>query len=157
MAERNLEIFPMRVIFHWRSSSIEGCPPSKVVFHQKLSSITNVFSHRRLSSLKFVFHRRSSLIIGRPPSLVVFHRRSPSIKGRLPSKVNLHRRSSSIEGRDCQNFKVIGPEGMPILVLGRRKRLQLKWHRPKTYKSCCCCNWCFFCFSKFRLKLVRLD
>ena len=29
---------------------------------------------------------------------------------------------------------VIGPEEMPILVLGRRKRPQLKWDRPKTYK-----------------------
>ena len=28
--------------------------------------------------------------------------------------------------------KVIGPEEMPILVLGRRKRPQLKWDRPKT-------------------------
>ena len=35
---------------------------------------------------------------------------------------------------DCQNFKVIGPEEMPILVLGRRKRPQLKRDRPKTYK-----------------------
>ena len=29
---------------------------------------------------------------------------------------------------------VIGPEEMPILVLGRRKRPQLKRDRPKTYK-----------------------
>ena len=35
---------------------------------------------------------------------------------------------------DCQNFKVIGPEEMPILIWGRRKRPQLRWDQPKTYK-----------------------
>ena len=35
---------------------------------------------------------------------------------------------------DLDVVEVIGLEEMPILVWGRRKRPQLKWYRPKTYK-----------------------
>ena len=89
---RNLSMrsvrLPSKVIFHQRWSSIKGDLPSKV-FHQRVSSIKG-----RLPS-KVVFYRRSSSIEGRLPSKVVLHRRSSSIGGHLPSKVVFHRRSSS--------------------------------------------------------------
>ena len=64
---------PSKVVSRLRSSSIKVRPPSKVVFHQRSSSI------KRLSSIK-----------GRVPSKVVFHQRSSFIKGRLPSKIIFH-------------------------------------------------------------------
>ena len=69
---------PSKVVFHRRSSSIEGLLPSKVVFHQRSSSIKG-----RLPS-KVVFHRRLYFIKGRLPMKVIFHQMSSSIKGRLP-------------------------------------------------------------------------
>ena len=48
---RPLGRFPSKVVFHQRSSSVKGCLPSKVVFHQKSSSIKG-----RLPS-KVVFHQ----------------------------------------------------------------------------------------------------
>ena len=69
------------VIFHQRSSSIEGCLLSKVVFFQRSSSIegclpSNVIFRQMLSSVK-----------GCLPSKLVFRQRSSSVKGRLSSKV----------------------------------------------------------------------
>ena len=67
-----------QVIYHtpyWRSSSIKGRLPSKVVFHQSSSSINGCMPS------KVVFYQRCL------PSKVVFHPRSSSIKGCLPSKV----------------------------------------------------------------------
>ena len=52
---------PSKVVYHQRSSSIKSHLPSKVVFHQRLSSIK-----------------------GHHPSKVIFHQKSSSIKGRLP-------------------------------------------------------------------------
>ena len=83
---------PSKVVFHQRMSSIKDCLPSKVVFHQWSSS-----NEGYLSS-KVVFHHRSTSIEGRLPSNVVFHQRSSSIEGRLSSKVVFHHRSSSIKG-----------------------------------------------------------
>ena len=65
---------------------------SKVVFHQKSSSIKD-----RLPS-KGVFHQRSSSIKVCPPSKVVFHPRSSFIKGCLPSKGVFHQRLFFIKG-----------------------------------------------------------
>ena len=89
---------PSKVILHQRLSSIKGRPPStrlpsKDVFHQRLSSIkgclpSKIASHQRLSSTK-----------GCLLSKVVFHQRLSSIKGHLPSKVVFDQRSSSINGR----------------------------------------------------------
>ena len=126
MAERNLEISPMKVVFHWRLFSIEGRPPSKGVLHRRSSSIKSRLQSQRSSSIegrlhwssssikgrlpslvdsiigclpwKVIFHRRSSSIKWRPPSKFVFHWRLSSIEGCLPSKDAFHRRSSSIEG-----------------------------------------------------------
>ena len=67
-----------------KSSSNEGCLPSKFVFHRRLSSI----KVRLLS--KVVFHWISSSIEGRLPSKAVFHRRVSSIEVCLPSKVVFH-------------------------------------------------------------------
>ena len=79
------------IIFHQRLSSINDRLPSKVILHQ------------RSSSIKVIFHQRSSSVKGRLPSLVLFHQRSPFIKGRLkghlPSEVIFHQRLSSIKGR----------------------------------------------------------
>ena len=78
------------VIFHGRSSSIEGRLPSKVIVNQ-----------------------RSSSSEGRHPSKVVFHQRSSLIKGRLPSKV-IFRQSGIIwndrkrGNQDYQNLKNLG-------------------------------------------------
>ena len=69
---------PSKVIFHQRLSSIKGGPPSKVVFHQ------------RSSSINVVFPLRLSILKGRLPSVVFFHQRSSSIKGPPPSKVVFH-------------------------------------------------------------------
>ena len=77
------------IVFHWRSSSIKCCLPSKVVFHRRSSSIEG-----HLPS-KVVFHQRSSSIKGHLPSKVVFHWRLSSINGRHPSKVVFHQKSCS--------------------------------------------------------------
>ena len=69
------------VVFHQRVSSIKGCLQSKLV--------------KGCLPSKVIFHQRSSSIEGRLPSKVVFHRRSSSIEGCLPSKVVFNRRSSS--------------------------------------------------------------
>merc|ERR1712055_1233786 len=58
-----------------RSSSIEGCIPSKVVFRQRSSSVKSCLPSS-LSSIK-----------GCLLSKVVFYQRSSSIKGHLWSKV----------------------------------------------------------------------
>ena len=51
----------------------------------------------RLTS-KVVFHQRSSSVKGHIPSKVVFSQRSYSVKGRLPSKVVFRQRLSSVKG-----------------------------------------------------------
>ena len=116
MAERNLEISPMKVVFHWRLFSIEGRPPSKGVLHRRSSSIKGRLQSQRSSSIEGRLHWSSSSIKGRLPSLVdsiigclpwkvIFHGRSSSMEGRLPWKVIFHQRSSSIDG--CLPFKVV--------------------------------------------------
>ena len=45
-----------------------------------------------------------------------------------------HLKIAILKWGDFENFEVIGPEEIPILVWGRRKRPQLTWDRPKTYK-----------------------
>ena len=88
-------------------SSIIGCLPSTVVFHQRLSCINS-----RLPS-KVVVHQRLSSIKGRLPSKVIFHQRLSSIKGCLPSKVVFHQRVSSIKG--CLTSKIVFYQ---IFILG---------------------------------------
>ena len=76
------------IVVHQRSSSIKGCCPSKVIFHQ------------RLPSIKGYLHQMSTFIKGCLPSRVVFHQMSSSIKGCLRAsafKSCLHQRSSFIK------------------------------------------------------------
>ena len=73
-------------------SSIKGCLPLKVIFHQILSSIKGCLP------LKIVFHQRLPFIQGHLPSKAIFHQRSSSIKDCLPSKVVFHKMLSSIKG-----------------------------------------------------------
>ena len=90
-------------------STIKGCLPFKVLFHQRTPSSKIVF-HRRLSSIKgclqtkVVFHRRSTFNKGCLfkyciPSNFVFvcHQRLSSIpiKGPFPSEIVFYQRSSS--------------------------------------------------------------
>ena len=75
----------------YRSSSIEGRLPSKVVFHRRSSSIEGPLPS------KVVFRPRSSSVKGRLPSKVVFHQKLSSVKGRHPPKVVHHQRWSSIK------------------------------------------------------------
>ena len=100
--------YPSRVIFHerflpskaiinQRSSSIKGCLPSKVVFQQRLCSIKGCLPSKGHLSSKDIFHQMLSSIEA------VCHQRSssitgclPSSKGCLPSKVVIHQRFSSI-------------------------------------------------------------
>ena len=56
MAERNLEISPMKVVFHWRLFSIEGRPPSKGVLHRRSSSIKSRLQSQRSSSIEGRLH-----------------------------------------------------------------------------------------------------
>ena len=58
----------------------------------------------------------------------------PLLSGALDKKFFPFSKSRFWKWGDCQNFKVIGPEEMPILVWGWRKRPQLKLDWPKTYK-----------------------
>ena len=93
----------LKVIFHWRLSSIKCClyqrsssikvyHPLKIVFNWRSSSIEGC-----LSSMD-VFNWKSSSIEGRLSSKVISHCRSSSIKGRLPLNFIFHQRLSSIEG-----------------------------------------------------------
>ena len=91
--------FPLKVIFHWRISSIEGHLPLKVIFHSRSSSIEGCFPSKFVCPLKFMFHWRSSSIEGCLSLKVVFHWSSFSIEGHPPLKVVFYWRSSSIEGR----------------------------------------------------------
>ena len=75
MAEQNLEISLLKLVFLQRSSSIEGRLLLKLVFCERLSSVKS-----------------------RLPSKIIFCQRSSSVKIRLPSKVVFHRRSSSSFG-----------------------------------------------------------
>ena len=70
--------------------------PSKVVFHQRSSSIKGVIYQRLCLSSKAVFHQRVSSINGHLLSKVAFYQRLSSIKGCLPSKVVFHQRLSFI-------------------------------------------------------------
>ena len=63
-----------------RSSSIEGCIPSKVVFRQRSSSIKDCLP------LKVIFRQRLSSIKSRIPLKVVFCQKLSSVKGRLPPR-----------------------------------------------------------------------
>ena len=87
MAEQNLKNSLYR-----RLSSLMGCLPSKVVFHWRSS-----FIEGRLP-LMVIFRRWSSSINGCLPSKAVFHSRLSSIKGRLPWKVIFYQRLYSIKG-----------------------------------------------------------
>ena len=88
------------------SRPIKGCLPSKVVFHQRSSSMEGCLSS------KVVFHWRSSSIKGCLPSKVVFHKRPSSIKGHLPSMVVFHWRLSS----NHQMSSTIGPKGAVCIL-----------------------------------------
>ena len=102
---------PLLVVFHWLSSSIIGCPPSKY------SSITGqppskVFFHQMSSiskgnlSLNFVFHQSLFISKGDPclwfPSKVIFYQRLLSIKGCF------HHKPSSMKGH--LTWKIIFPQ-----------------------------------------------
>ena len=78
-------------VFQWRSSSIEGCPPQKVVFHRRLS-----YNEGCLPP-KVVLHQRASSTKGCPPPKVVFHWRLSFTEGCLPLKVIFPQRLSSTE------------------------------------------------------------
>ena len=107
-----------------RSSSVEGCLPSKVVFRQRSTSVKG-----RLPS-KVVFCQMSSSIKGHLPlkvvfrqrlssKKVVFHQRASSIKVCLPSKFVFHQSLSSILtrcGSESSNYK-----------LGRLDKNAAKW------------------------------
>ena len=80
-------------VFHWWSSSIEGCLQSIVVFHQ----IQRPSSFKRCLPSKVVLHKKLASIKGCVPSKVVFHQRSSSTKGHLQLNVVFHQRSSSIK------------------------------------------------------------
>ena len=79
-----------KIVFHQRVSSIKGRLPSKVIFHTSLSFLKGCLPS------KVIFHQRPSSIIGHLPSKDVFHQWSSSIKGPLSSKVVFHQRWSSI-------------------------------------------------------------
>ena len=64
-------INPIKGCLHWRSSCIKGRLPLKFVFLQ------------RCLPSKVIFHQKSSSVKGRLPSKVVFSQRLSSIKGRL--------------------------------------------------------------------------
>ena len=81
-------------------------------------------------------------------------------------QAKLHLKLKLQVGPECGNY-VIGPEEMPILVLGRHKRPQLKWDQPKTYKfgqsphfqTQCCSRWIILVLVfmvKVRIKLSQL-
>ena len=82
--------------FHiFRSSSIRGCLPMKVVFITTFFDFglvpgAYVSNLRKICSV-FIFWCHL-------PLEVIFHWRSSSIRGRLPLKIIFHWRSSSIEG-----------------------------------------------------------
>ena len=90
------------------SSSIKVCLPrlasikvrllSKVVFHQKLSSIKHTSFIKGCLSSIVVFHKKMSSLNGHLPSMVVFLQRLSFIKECFPSIGNLHLWSSSIQG-----------------------------------------------------------
>ena len=80
-----------QVVYHWRSSSTEGCLPPKVVSHQ------SPYSTEGFLPPKVIFHWRLSTTKDRLPLKIVFHWRLFSTKGCLPPNVVLHRRSSSTE------------------------------------------------------------
>ena len=64
--KKMLESLPTKVVFHQRLSSIEGCLPSKVILHWRVS-----FNEVRLPS-KAIFHQKLSSIKGCFHSKVVF-------------------------------------------------------------------------------------
>ena len=81
-----------KVIFNWRSSSLEGSDQLKVIFRLRLSSIKSGLA------LEVVFHQRSSSNGDSLHLKVVFHQRLSSIKVCLSSKVIFYQRSSSSRG-----------------------------------------------------------
>ena len=123
------------LLFHpERSSFIIGHLPSKTVFHQRLFPLKVVFDQRsssiksclwpcldivifmskvRLSWVELWLswgHQRTSFIYGYLPSMFVFHQSLSSINGCLPSKVVFHHMSSSIKG--CFPSKVVFPHSL---------------------------------------------
>ena len=99
----------IKVLFNQRLSSIKGCLPlkghlpSKVVFHQMLSSTkgwlpSKIVFHQRSSSIKGHFYKKLSSIKVHFPSKVILHQRLSCIKGHLQSSVVFHKRMSSIKG-----------------------------------------------------------
>ena len=93
-------VSPLKVVFHQRSSSTEGCLPPKVVFLQRSSFINhntlvdvifvrtvNIPNLNLLPCLEVVFHQRPSSTEGHLPPKVIFHQRSAYTEGRLPPKV----------------------------------------------------------------------
>ena len=75
----------LMVNFHQRSSSIEGCLPSKVVLHQRSSSIKGRLTWRQTEGIILKEHERTNAHNSKAS-----HPRSSSIKGCLPSKVVFH-------------------------------------------------------------------
>ena len=98
----------MKTLFR-KSSSIDGCLPLKVIFHQRSSS-----TEGRLLS-KVVFHQRLSSIKGCLPSMVIFHQRSSFINGCMPKKIVFkdHLPSMVVFHQGCIPLKVLdqGPSG----------------------------------------------
>ena len=86
---------PRKVVFHRRSSSTEGRPPSKVKFPPKIIFQWSSSSPQGRLPPKVVLYHSSPSTKGCLPPKVIFHHRLSSIKGRLPPKVAFHQRSSS--------------------------------------------------------------
>ena len=124
----------LEIVFHWRFSSIEGCLPYYVVFHQCLYSF-KVFFHGRLYSIerrlpsKVIFHLRWQwqTIIWMGPKNVYFQKYFKSKKKKIPKKFWAQ--------------KILGPKKNQ-LDLSDLTFLSLTWLVP---------NW----LDLFRLNLTR--
>ena len=92
--------FPLKVVHHQRSPSVEVLLPLKVVSHERLSQIKGHFQYSWRAE-------RQSGILDLLVSLVVFHQRLPSILGCLPPKLVSHQSPSCIKG--CLPLKVVFP------------------------------------------------
>ena len=84
----------LKVVFNWRVylCSTKSRLPSKVVFHQKSSSIkyhllSKAVSHHWLSFINSNLPPKVLFQKGFLPSMAIFHQRRSSIKGCLPSNV----------------------------------------------------------------------
>ena len=80
-------------VFHHRSSSIIGCLPLKVTFHKRLFPSKVVF-YQRSSSIKGIFHQSSSTFECCLPSKAFFHRRLSLIKGQNSSLKYVHQKKA---------------------------------------------------------------